>query len=175
MMLLGLLGTPLGRGLAIGLGALLLVFGALAAASHHGAQSVRKADEKAQIARQAQIAAVNSDTASLATKAGSDAKAAQSQIAQHTKTLQEHAHAAVPPSADVRLNGGFVGLYNASLGLVPYDPAASPGTDSAAGAVRASDALETIAGNDGVCLAWRDRAERLTAFYGAVRVKVNGK
>jgi hypothetical protein len=165
------LASPLGKYALIGLAVMAIVGGLYAAGRHSEvkAEAVRSAKV------QAQVAQTNGETAALAVSAGQAAATSQAGIIQHTKTLQEHAHAAVPPSADVRLNGGFVGLYNASLGLVPYDPAASPGTDSAAGAVRASDALETIAGNDGVCLAWRDRAERLTAFYGAVRVKVNGK
>jgi len=168
--------SPLGRKAIAALAIALAILALLAEVRHSGVKLQQERDAKATAARQAQVHQINTQTATIAAKAGSDAATSQTQIVYRTKTIVEHVHDAIPPASDSLLPGGFGLLYDASLGLVPYDPAMSAGALQKGPGIRASDALaSTIIPNNGKCAAIADQLNRLVDYDAAVSVKVNGR
>lgn len=159
------------------LAVILLAFSAFLFWSHHefhrGVEAQQARDARALQVAQAKADKLSAELRTKASETGTQAREAQTRILTRTKTIVQRIPYEIPAARDPFLGGGFLRLYNASLGL-------SEGAGTAGGAevsdpgLRSSDALQTIAGNDAACLLWKDRAERLDALYEAVRERVNG-
>lgn len=158
----------------LGLGVLALVaaLGFVAYERHQGVLVERDRWEKRAAAAEQKAADLSVALTRKAQTAGEQAAASQVQIRTRTQTIIQKVPYEVPASANPALGYGWLRLYNASLGMpedagVAREPANHPATDAAS-------ALQTVAGNNGVCLGYRDQLEKLIAFYDQTRGEVNG-
>ena len=144
--------------------------------SHHeyqrGVAAQVARDEKALKVAQAKADRLSADLAAKSSQIGNQARQAQTRIVTRTHTIIERVPYEIPADRDPMLGGGFLRLYNASLGL-PEGSSPSPGTDQPDPGLRSSDALRSIVGNNASCQLWQDRAERLSALYESVRATIN--
>lgn len=173
--MLGFLATPLGRQFGLALAALALIAGFYGFARHQGANSIRKADEKATQAAKLDLAKHEAAAANISATASSNLVQRQAQIITRTRTIVQKVKEYVPASADAQcvVPVGFVRLHDAAAaGTVPT-PAS--GSDQAASGYGLSDVSRTVIQNYGVAFGWKSEALAWRDWYAKQRDAWNAK
>lgn len=153
--------------------AVFLISTAYLYARHQGAESVKRKDAALYAKAAAKAQVVTTDLASSARKAGDDASASRERIVYRTRTIIQRVPNEIPRSGDVWLSGGFLRLYNASLGL-PEDPRRAGQPAVASGGLYSADALvQAIVPNNSSCAWYADNYPRLLSLYDQAAAKVN--
>jgi hypothetical protein len=113
---LAFFGTPFGRNVGMALAVLALIAGFYGFARHQGANSIRKADEKATQAAKLDLAKHEATAANISATASSNLVQRQAQIITRYRTLTVRLPDVAKNDADCRIGPDWIGLWNLAAG-----------------------------------------------------------